>query len=159
MTNTAKDAQEIRNELKKIGLNTKDVSVRSNIYSMGSSINVTIKSEKALSLRKEIKAIAENHETIDRDHATGEILCGGNRFVFVGVDWKFEHDLMNKHEPAIMEMIEKAKSTMNKIIEYCGMKFFYDDRTDQYCTMGTNGNSYRSIDQFKWVLLRGMYDN
>ena len=157
MTTTASDAKEIRKELKGIGLNSKDVSVRSQIYSMGSTIHMSIKSDKALKLKKEIEAIAANHEKIDRDEMTGEILCGGNHFIQVGVDWNFEHALMEKNESAIMTVINQAKEKMNQIMEYCGVKFFYDERRSEFCTAGHSGFGYREADHFKWVLMRNAY--
>lgn len=83
MAHTTERAAEIRKELKAKGWNTRQVSVRTHLYSMGSSIYVTIKNP-AIPLN-EVKAIANAHERIDRDQF-GDILSGGNRFVFVKYD-------------------------------------------------------------------------
>lgn len=80
----AEASKTIRAQLKsRLGLTSKDVSVRSSSYSMGSSINVEIKTPRASLV--EIDRIANGSERIDRD-ANGEILSGGNRYVFVKYD-------------------------------------------------------------------------
>lgn len=53
-------------------------SVRSDSYSMGSSVNVKWTDGPT---EGQVEKIACQHESIDRDQATGEILSGGNRFV------------------------------------------------------------------------------
>jgi hypothetical protein len=71
----------IRKALKAKGWNSRDVSVRADYYSMGSSLRIVIKNaDVPLSV---VEAIANEHESIDRDQF-GEILSGGNRFVDVG---------------------------------------------------------------------------
>lgn len=70
----------IRAELKKRGISSRHVSVRTDYYSMGSSIYVTIKDAAVSS--ELVKAIAKQHESIDRDQF-GEILNGCNRYVHV----------------------------------------------------------------------------
>lgn len=63
------------------GWSSRQVSVRADYYSMGSSINVTIKDPNVpLDV---VTTIAKQQERVDRDCATGEILSGGNRFVHI----------------------------------------------------------------------------
>lgn len=78
---TQTHAGEIRAALRSAGYTGRQVSVRSKIYSMGSSIRVKIK-DASVDPTKVIEAV-KGHEHIDRDEATGEILGGGNRFVNV----------------------------------------------------------------------------
>lgn len=79
---TVEHAALIRRTLKaKYGITSKQVSVRSDCYSMGSSIQITIKDP---TIRKaDVEAVARSHERVDYDAASGEILSGGNRFVDV----------------------------------------------------------------------------
>lgn len=71
-------AQNIRNDLKAAGYALRAFSIRS---SRTGSVTVEIKDA---SIRKSrITEIACAHEKIDRDHASGEILGGGNTFVSV----------------------------------------------------------------------------
>lgn len=70
----------IRQALKNLGISSRQVSVKTDYYSMGSSIRIKIKDASISSAL--VEKIANEHESIDRD-ASGEILSGGNRFVFV----------------------------------------------------------------------------
>jgi len=73
-------AATIRAAIKALGFGSKDVSVRADNYSMGSSVYVVVKNG-AISLDA-IRRVAKNHERVDRDQ-WGEILNGGNTFVDV----------------------------------------------------------------------------
>src|SRR3990172_7924212 len=80
VSSTVERAAEIRKQLKAKGWTSRQVSVKSDLYSMGSTIRVVIKDAGVpLSV---VEAIADAHERIDRDQY-GEILSGGNRFVDV----------------------------------------------------------------------------
>jgi hypothetical protein len=78
---TTERAATIRTALKTHGWTARDVSVRSESFSMGSAIRVVIKNA-AVPLPT-VKAIAEAHERIDRCEITGDILSGCNRYVSV----------------------------------------------------------------------------
>ncbi len=80
-TTPAQDAARIRKTLKGCGISQRQVSVRARSYSMGSSIDVTI-NDPTVDIR-EVRNVAQAAEKIDRDERTGEILCGGNRFLSV----------------------------------------------------------------------------
>lgn len=70
----------IRAEFKAKRWNSRAVSVRVDLYSMGSTVYVTVrKADVPLST---VREIAMKHESVRRDH-TGEILSGGNTFVRV----------------------------------------------------------------------------
>lgn len=70
-------AAEIRNQLKTLGYTSRDVSVRSD----HSSLDITIR-RSGLNV-KAIRDIAESFENIRRCEASGEILSGGNTYVFI----------------------------------------------------------------------------
>lgn len=78
---TTEHAAQIRADLKARGISSRQVSVRADLYSLGSSIRIKIK-DPNISIRL-VREIAKSHEHIDRDERTGEILGGGNRFVSV----------------------------------------------------------------------------
>lgn len=81
---TVERAALIRAALKAKGWSSRLVSVKAESYSMGSSINVTVKVPHIpLSV---VAAIANEHEDIRRCEASGEILSGGNRFIHVKRD-------------------------------------------------------------------------
>lgn len=77
---TTDHAAQIRAALKTKGWTARDVSVRAEYYSLGSSIHIVIKNP-AVPLHA-VETIANDHERIDRD-GSGEILSGANRFVYV----------------------------------------------------------------------------
>mgnify|MGYP001564267164 FL=1 len=78
---TTEHAAEIRETLKREhSWTSRQVSVRAEHYSMGSSIHVEVK-DPAIPLPV-VKAVAEKAEDIRRD-GFGEILSGGNRYVSV----------------------------------------------------------------------------
>jgi hypothetical protein len=80
--NATEYAAQIRSTLKKAhGWSSRQVSVRSEYFSMGSSIDVIVK-DPAIPLPV-VKAVAEQAESIRRCEVTGEILSGGNRYVSV----------------------------------------------------------------------------
>lgn len=82
MGSAVEAAASIRQALKAKHITARQVSVRADQYSMGSTIHVRIKDS---TVRKAVvEEIANAHEIVHRDSSSGEILCGGNRFVDVG---------------------------------------------------------------------------
>ncbi len=77
MTIIANPAGNLRAALKQAGFSARRVTVRQH----HSTLYVTIR-DAAVSLTK-VAAIADQYESVRRDHVTGEILCGGNTFVKV----------------------------------------------------------------------------
>lgn len=81
MTNSER-AKKIRKEIKeKLGYTSRQVSVTN-----PGAIFVTIKAEIAIKDIKIIEEIASKYELIFRCKHTGEILEGGNSFIFVRID-------------------------------------------------------------------------
>lgn len=70
-------AEELRKKLREKGWSSRKVSVRSDEY----SIHVVIKDDSVDG--KEVARLAYAYEEIDRDEHTGEVLLGGNTYVFV----------------------------------------------------------------------------
>ena len=101
MTTTKEIAGIIRKQFKeKFGLTNKDVSVKKRHYS---SVDVSLKSPRAIPHMKEIRSLCKGHETIHYCQMTQEILCGGNTFVFV----QYDRDLHDHLEKRIFEEINK----------------------------------------------------
>lgn len=84
---TAETAQ-IRQELKNAGYGRNKVSVRHQWCGYSDAIHVTIK-DKSIPL-EDVKRIAKRQEYYERDERTGEILAGGNTYVFVQYDYRLE---------------------------------------------------------------------
>ena len=80
-TTVAEAAAKIRAALKAKGWSSKDVSVRSESYSMGTAIRAEIKNARVpIAL---VKEIADKESHVRYCEYSGEILSGGNRFVTV----------------------------------------------------------------------------
>jgi len=105
----AEAAKEIRTALKKAkGITSRQVSVRSESYSMGSSIRLTIKDP---SISKEwVEEIAKEQQSISRCEYSGDILSGGNRFVFVDYSREAEEALAAPHLEAVRKAFEEIQS-------------------------------------------------
>jgi hypothetical protein len=98
VTTTARAAA-IRAAYKAKGWSARDISVRSESFSMGSAIRVNIKNPAVpFAWAKEI---AEGHERIDRCHVSGEILSGCNRYVSVGYSHEAETTIRALYAPAL----------------------------------------------------------
>lgn len=101
------EANLIREELKKLNISNKQVSVRSDY----NSVNLSIKD---ISIdAKQIEEIAKKYEKVHYCEITQEILSGGNSFVFVSYDWKVERDIKESKEFA--ELKEKVLPKLNEI--------------------------------------------
>ena len=115
MTTTTKEAAaRIRRELKtRYGYTGKDVSVRLESYSMGSSIHVKIRrSDIPLS---RVESIARKAESIYRDDF-GNILGGGNRYVSVDHDREARRAVAAPYIP-MLENLEESDSTLYPILD------------------------------------------
>jgi len=80
MSNTVQAAAEIRATLKREhGWSRRQVSVRADLYSMGSTIHVTIM-DVSVPIAV-VRSVVEPFEHVRHCEVTGEILCGGNTHV------------------------------------------------------------------------------
>jgi hypothetical protein len=120
---TTERAAIIRAELKaKHKWSSRDVSVKADHFSMGSAIRISIKNP-AVSLAA-VKEIAEAHESISRDPATGEILSGGNRYLDIGYSSEAREALAAQHLPAVEAAAAKlAEAEANHLIPVEGTGF------------------------------------
>jgi len=103
-----KKTESIRKEIKAMGYNSRTVSVRSD----SNSINVVLKKLIAI---KPIKKICNKYKSIERCERTGEILSGGNTFVFV----EYDYDMLKNEEEMRHEIAKKIieKTTSSKYYE------------------------------------------
>ena len=92
---------EIRQKLKAAGFTNKDYSIRVREAGYDTSVRIYIKNPMVQV--SNIEAIVSCYKTIDRDERTGEILSGGNTFVFC----KYEDGIFDE---VIMPLIEKSKN-------------------------------------------------
>ena len=93
-------AAEVRKQLKEIGITSKQVSVKSGYCGYSDKLNITIKD---LSVNEQtVKDIAEQFEEYERDERSGEILEGGNTYIFIDYDY-------DARRAAAAEMMEQAQ--------------------------------------------------
>ena len=99
----------VRKSLKEIGITSKQVSVKSAYCGYSDKLSITIKD---LTVNKEtVEKVAKQFEEYERDERSGEILEGGNTYVFIDFDYQTLRS-------AAEEMMPKAKeifSTKSKL--------------------------------------------
>jgi hypothetical protein len=100
MVMSATTAKTVREALQAAGFGRKDISVRNDSYSMGSTVYVRIR--RADIALDAVEAIASAHERVSRDEGTGEILSGGNTFVTV----EYGHGALDAATVTIREMLD-----------------------------------------------------
>ena len=83
-------AKAIRTALKEAGITSKQVSVKHRYCGYSSSYHITIKDGNVSELQ--IKDICKRFESVDYDERTGEILEGGNDYIFVDRDHQMPVD-------------------------------------------------------------------
>lgn len=79
--NTKEKAVDLRAALKKMGYSSRQVSVRTEFFSGGSSINVKVKAPEVDF--KAVEDLADTYKRVHRCEITGDILSGGNCYVEV----------------------------------------------------------------------------
>ena len=111
------EAKLIRAELKALGFTAKHVSVRT---SRGSAVNVNIKSP-LLSMEVAEK-IGKKYESVTRCEHSGEILSGGNTFIFVSYDWDYKRETEQSYSE-LKELMENTGEGV--VIVYDGQKVYW----------------------------------
>lgn len=104
----------IRDDLRKAGFKVPaQVTVRQD--RSGSSIDVIIK-DLHVGL-EEVITIAKKYEEYERDERTGEILQGGNLFVFVKYDYDAEERAEKEYTPKVIEVIRNCLQQPGQWVE------------------------------------------
>ena len=120
-------AQEIRNQLKEKGYNSRQVSVKAKAVMYDDSITVTIKD---LTIPfKVVNDIAEKYESIRYDEYCGEVLNGCNTYVRVCFDYDAIRQEREKYMQFARDTMEKYKDTpvgqLETIAEHDDLEIFY----------------------------------
>lgn len=114
--NTKESAARLRQEFKSRGWNARKVSVRTEYYSMGSSIHVMIR-DAAVSY-EEVCRVACGAESIRRCEVSGDILSGGNTYVHVTLSREAEAALTASYLPTVVAAIAEASEADNSFSEH-----------------------------------------
>ncbi len=146
------EAAFIRTVLKKeLGLTSRDVSVKARSGGYSSSVNVSIKTTKALALRKKIEKVGESQESYERDYASGEILSGGNTFIFVDLDYKFRKAVEDKIQAEFEKQTKNGFEEGDSVVLYNTFNINrYSDRLS-YASMNKSGSSSVEIRDLRYV--------
>lgn len=154
----------IRAELKKLGYDSKQISVRSGNCGYSSYSTITIKD---LSIDIElVKDACLKFNDVDYDERTGEILEGGNTYVRVEYDWKTladaEDEQMPKVEKTIAEMESRQIHIKKENLEYVLWKDsrgFYMSCHESGEACGSMKINTPNVQDFKWQIARAFSTN
>jgi len=104
---TKERAAQMRGEFKAAGWNARKISVRTEYFSLGSAIHVTVR-DASVDVAK-AEEIAKGFESIRRDEYTGEILGGGNCYLHFGLSDEVKTTLAAPILPAVEAALEEVK--------------------------------------------------
>lgn len=97
----------VRKSLKEIGITSKQVSVKSGYCGYSDKLNITIKD---LAIKEEtVKDIANQFVEYERDARSGEILEGGNTYVFIDFDYDAKAKATDEMRPRAAEIFTTNK--------------------------------------------------
>jgi hypothetical protein len=112
--NATEHAAQIRATLKREhGWSSRQVSIRAEYFSMGSSIDVTVK-DPTIPLPT-VKRVAEGAESIRRCEVSGEILSGGNRYVSVRYSHEAQAEIGARYVAAVQVAIDAVPVDSNRL--------------------------------------------
>ena len=102
-------AKDVKKVLRENNIDTKNISVRSKIVGYDSSINVTLK-DLSLPKHRIQKILDKEFSSISYDERCGEILSGGNTFVFVDFDYNLLENAIEEKIPLATKLVEELNS-------------------------------------------------
>lgn len=120
-------AKELRSKLKEIGYNRNMVSVTSDY----DSINVAVKSIEVDF--KKVEELANSYEKIDRDYATGEILCGCNTYVNVNYSQELIKNIKENYAGKAEEIFKiiTERSSLERVFQNDNYRVLYSSELHQ----------------------------
>ncbi len=105
---TTDEARLLRAAYKALGWSSRKISVRSEYFSLGSAINVTVKDASVD--YAEAKRMAEDLERVRRCEITHDILGGGNTYVSVDLSRDVQNEIAAEHlvpcGDAMLELVD-----------------------------------------------------
>lgn len=132
-------------ELKKAGFNSRQVSIRSKSCTYSWSFDVKIHDINVPV--RQVEDVVNGFENIRYDQYTGEILSGGNDYVFVEKDWNLQYPEPSKELVDIIDQVKAMEEGHGKMFE-------------GYYVMNINGrielsNDYECLDHVKHGIWHG----
>jgi hypothetical protein len=145
-------AKEIRKILKdKFGLSSRDVSVRSSIAGYSSSINIKLKTIKSLAYTKKIESLSGELESYETENGTGEILSGGNTFIFVEMDYKFRTNLEDDIQKEFEKQLSGRIFDENTTVVLYGAFMISKRHNTYYVTPKSSNNPFVEMQDIDYV--------
>ena len=150
----------IRAGLKKLGYNSRQVSVRSGDCGFSDYSHITIKD---MSVRKaDIEKVCNAFQSIRYDEYTGEILEGCNTYIRVEYDYDALNEAKNEEMPKVEELVRGIDKGEQKKIERKDFYYvLYNDSYGFYMSCHKNGETFGklgikawSLEEFKMSLAR-----
>lgn len=128
--------QSIINKLKENGINRRSYSIKS---SYGNAISITLKSIE-VNLHT-VERLVKEYQSIDRDERTGEILQGGNTYIFVSYDDDMIRVESEKYLEQAQSIIANSELKFGDTLATFanGNRLHYDAMGEYLCVLG-NGN-------------------
>lgn len=97
------ESKEIKNYLKTKGINTSKISIKKSPCGYSERFNITLK-DIDINI-DEVSNLVKGFEEIDYDERTGEILQGGNTYIFVEYDYSIINEANNKYNPLVLDKL------------------------------------------------------
>lgn len=99
------NSKEIKKYLKENGIDTKNINVKCFNGGYSESYNITIK-DININIEK-VRELVKTFESYERDERTGEILEGGNIYIFVNYDYNTLKLANEKYNAVVLNVIDK----------------------------------------------------
>ena len=141
----------IRAELKKLGYNSKQISVRSGDCGYSDYTNIRIK-DMAIRIN-DVKKVCKAFESVDYDEYTGEILAGGNCYISVDYDYDALEEARKNELPKVEELIKGIDKGEQKRIERKDFDYvLYSDDKGFYMACYKKGEHFGMLGFKAWNL-------
>lgn len=105
------NSKEIKKYLRENGIDTKNISVKGSNCGYSENFNITIK-DINIDIEK-VRDLVKTFESYERDERTGEILEGGNTYIFVNYDYNTLKLANEKYNNVVLNIIN------SKLKEHC----------------------------------------
>lgn len=97
----------IRDDLKAAGIARKDYSIKTSYPGYSQSCHIYIKNPLVRS--SVVENLVKKYESVDRDERNGEILAGGNTYIFVQYEYGLFDNVAIELLPIAQEVIDSGK--------------------------------------------------
>ena len=146
------NSKEIKKYLKENGIDTKNISVKGSTCGYSESYEITIK-DININIEK-VRELLKTFESYETDERTGEILEGGNTYIFVNYDYNTLKLANEKYNDIVLDIINK------KLKEHCKQDIDAWNNGDGVLKISNNiiifrdGNTYEVRESKSYKTLR-----